>query len=448
MVCAFVVITFVKHGYTEAAQTELELLKEQMAQMKAEFQSMRLEINLLKSQRDELARQVSDFTRSDAGHGKGRRMEHDEPLPDNAYDINRDHHTVNPFGLRVYGGATGVFQASFGNNPQDTTNAQGSIDLFFEADVARDGLVMVYLEAVGNNGPDSALGTFSGLNGDAGSSDSSVSVLEAYYEQELFDGRLAFTVGKIDLTNYFDTNEVANDETTQFLAGAFVNSAVLDTPDNGPGIRATYSICDCLDIGIGVQSGDGDGNFIFDRVFAISELDYKTQINGLEGNWRAYISMHGNRHEVGNNEEHDECVGFGFSADQKLSETITWFGRVGFTDEHIAQNQTEWVWSSGIQFETPSANRPDDVFAIAVGQVKPNREVIPNRKRATFDEDETQAPQNDMMPHIETLAEIYYSYKVNERFFITPNLQIVFQPSGDTHEDSIVVCGLRGQVNF
>ena len=43
---------------------------------------------------------------------------------------------------------------------------------------------------------------------------------EAWLRTELFGQRLALVAGRLDLTNYFDHNAVANDETTQFLADA------------------------------------------------------------------------------------------------------------------------------------------------------------------------------------------------------------------------------------
>jgi hypothetical protein len=47
-----------------------------------------------------------------------------------------------------------------------------------------------------------------------------------------------FTPGKGDLTNYFDTNAVANDETSQFLSSGLVNSVAVTFPeDNGAGGR-------------------------------------------------------------------------------------------------------------------------------------------------------------------------------------------------------------------
>ena len=425
-------------GKIESMQNEMESIKKQ-------FQYMMNEINHLKKENAALKMAI-DKTNSiqmKMQQGLSTDIASDDALPEGFTQ-----HTVNPFGLRVSASATGVLQCSAGNNPQDTTNAEGSFDLIFEGDVCEGGMFLIDIEAVGNNGPDSVLGTYSGVNDDSGSTDRHVDVLEAWYEQSLLDDKFVFTVGLIDLTNYFDTNEVANDETTQFLASAFVNSNVLDSPDNGPGIRATYSFADWLDLHLGLQSGDEDGDFVFNRVFFISGLDFHTEFFNRAGNYRVYLSVNGNRHDAHNPDENDESVGFGLSFDQAITDKITAFARLGFRDDQVAESETEWAWSTGFQIAEPFVSRPDDKIGVAIGQTQPNREVIPNFKRTTFDYDSTGNEQNDYMASIETISEIYYSYQISEKFTVTPLMQLVFQPSGDTHEDAILIGGLRGQFDF
>ena len=50
---------------------------------------------------------------------------------------------------------------------------------------------------------------------------------EAWLRTELFSQKLALTAGRLDLTNYFDRNAAANDETTQFISDALVNNPML-----------------------------------------------------------------------------------------------------------------------------------------------------------------------------------------------------------------------------
>ncbi|MCD6460736.1 carbohydrate porin [bacterium] len=445
----FVVSIFVNCNsvFALSDSKKIDIMQKEMELIKKQFQSMMKEINDLKKENADLKTAVdkSHTMQMNIQERLNISVTSDEALPEGSTFIK---HTVNPFGLRVSASATGVLQCSAGNNPQDTTNAEGSFDLVFEGDVCEGGMFLIDIEAVENDGPDSVLGTYSGLNDDAGSTDRHVDVLEAWYEQTLFDDKFVFTVGLIDISNYFDTNEVANDETTQFLASAFVNSNVFDAPGNGMGIRGSYSFTEWLDLHLGLQSGDEDGDFVFDRVFFISGLDFHTNFFGKSGNYRMYLSVHGDRHDAHNSDENDESVGFGFSIDQTITDKITTFARLGFRDDQAAESETEWAWSTGIQIAEPFASRPNDMIGVAIGQTQPNREVVPNLKRTTFDYDSDGNEQNDYMASIETLTEMYYSFQVSEKFTVTPLMQLVFQPSGDAHEDAMLIGGIRGQFDF
>lgn len=67
-------------------------------------------------------------------------------------------------------------------------------------------------------------------------------VTKVWYEHYLLDGQLTLICGKIDAPSYLDTNEYANDETTQFISNIFKYSPAIDMPDdNGMGLRCGVS---------------------------------------------------------------------------------------------------------------------------------------------------------------------------------------------------------------
>jgi carbohydrate-selective porin OprB len=147
-------------------------------------------------------------------------------------------------------GLTGIVQGSMNNddnNPDkgDTTDANWSVDFEIGAPIGNHGRAFILIEAGQGDGLTDEAGiadSFFGVNDDAGGSEARLEVTEAWYEHTLWDGRVVFTLGKIDLSNYFDANALANDEATQFLATGLVNSIVLAFPDdNGPGVRLTIS---------------------------------------------------------------------------------------------------------------------------------------------------------------------------------------------------------------
>ena len=141
------------------------------------------------------------------------------------------------FKKRILVGAsgTGVFQQILNDGEGRHSSAEGSLDLLFIGKPLTYMTFFVDLEAIGGNGPDEFIGNISGLNDDAGSLQDEdgvdrISVREVWLQSELLKQHVRLVAGKIDLTNYFDSNSIANDETTQFITSAFVNNRTLEVP--------------------------------------------------------------------------------------------------------------------------------------------------------------------------------------------------------------------------
>ncbi len=80
--------------------------------------------------------------------------------------------------------------------------------------------LFIDLEAIAGPGPDKKLGSLSRVNADAetlGGQDEKLTVREGWLWLQFVNDRLDFFIGKLDLTNYFDRNAFANDETTPVL---------------------------------------------------------------------------------------------------------------------------------------------------------------------------------------------------------------------------------------
>ena len=95
--------------------------------------------------------------------------------------------------VSISGGATGIIQGTFGvpsREGGDDTFAGGSFDLIFEYNPMKDWKVVLDLEAIGGNGPEQNFTTLHGLNGDLGTTNDNVTILEAYLEGVLFNKRL------------------------------------------------------------------------------------------------------------------------------------------------------------------------------------------------------------------------------------------------------------------
>ncbi|ABQ24987.1 carbohydrate porin [Geotalea uraniireducens] len=324
--------------------------------------------------------------------------------------------------ITMSGGMTGVLQGSAGNKPKDFIDAVGRADLVFDFKVGENTIAVIDVEATGGSGIDSHIGNYSILNNVPLAPTDTVRFRTAWVEHTAMNDRLIFTIGKIGLTDYFDNNSIANNENSQFLSGAFVNSPVLGAPSYGPGMRVNARLSDQITFGIGYGSGDTTAANILDHGYGIVELDYKQKLGELEGNYRLYGSLDGSL-PGGLKLVQENAFGFGVSIDQQISEQITLFGRYGWHDD--AAYKTKSAWSAGFQYAGPIPQRKDDLVGFGFSQI------LVNGASAQ-----------------EKLMETYYRVKVSDQIAVSPHFQYMINPLADKVADNVVVMGLRTQVIF
>ena len=327
--------------------------------------------------------------------------------------------------ISLSGGLVGVLQGSIGNEPKDYADVVGRADLVFNFKIGDNTIAVIDVESTGGDGIDSRIANFSALNGVAGSTGDRVRFREAWLEHAAFDERVTVTAGKIDLSNYFDSNAVANDENGQFLAGAFVHSAVLPFPANGPGARLEAKLAGPLVFGLGYGSGDADGGDssdsadIFDHGFGVAELGYTLQIGELFGNYRIYGSLDGS------NPDTKKGVAYGVSLDQQITDKLTLFARYGEQNEDVYDLKR--AWSAGGQYVGLIPNRADDVLGFAYGQIQASDPTVTSQEK---------------------LAELYYKIKISDQIEVSPHVQYLVNPAGNRAADDVVVLALRSQISF
>ena len=144
-------------------------------------------------------------------------------------------------GLEISLGATSVVQGTDGNG-NDSTDATYSVDLEITSKIGENGTALLYLEGGEGSGVYPELGGFNGYNADATGDDADLQISEIWYEHSFKEDKVVATFGKMDVTRWFDANEVANDETSQFLADVFVNNIAVEFPDYAYGARVTISL--------------------------------------------------------------------------------------------------------------------------------------------------------------------------------------------------------------
>jgi high affinity Mn2+ porin len=331
---------------------------------------------------------------------------------------------------------------------EDVTDATLVSKISFDKQFGDYGEGYVQIKAGRGAGLDSSLKLFDNVNNNA-DDNSSMHMSEAWYEAyfKKFSGALTF--GKLDPSNYIDTNEYANVETAQFLGGVFNNSPVIEFPmNNGAGIHFGAAPYELFDINLIVMDGKGeDWNNVADAMFLAGQINFKPKFSGKPGNYRLLVWSGGTNHTKWTDATKDKenSYGYGLSFDQELTNIIGVFARYGWQNPKVylvdqddpgSEFSLERSWSLGSQFKGTAWGRPDDVVGIGVGQIIPSKDY----KKA-----------NNLQAKTESHLECYYNFKVNKYLSLSPDLQIIWRPYGKdaaNGDGTIVVGGLRGQMDF
>lgn len=248
-----------------------------------------------------------------------------------------------------------------------------------------------------------------------------VALSSLWWQMESMGGRLRFDLGKIDLGDFFDENEVAGDEASQFLAGSLVHNPTIPFPDSGLGAHfqiqgKRYTL----------RAGVGDADSVTTRspfrtardgrIMGLVQLNLRPtlRISGRQrdGNYR-FTLWGDNRKSAGGG-------GFAVSFDQELSETVEAFFRAGVASPQAVAAQAppfRWFVSAGIGVTPP--RRGDDQIGIGFGLG-----MSPLNRVAT-----------------QTVVEAYWRIQVSHTMQLSPLLQFVTQPS--TGSRPVIVPGLR-----
>jgi hypothetical protein len=300
------------------------------------------------------------------------------------------------------GAGTGVVDVVFAGKPMRNTTL--FVDFNTSAGPGVDGLA-----------PSSAVLNAAFMNGSP--YNANPILREAWISAHTPAKRLGFQAGIIDLTGTFDQNLAANDETSQFLTGSFVNSPILGNPANGPGaiLRLDSSR---FSLKLGGQSTVSTATGITDDIYSIGELSALYHILG-DGQVRVW----GRQQPRGDGQPGQAL---GASLDQRLSPRVTAFGRYAKTT--YAETAYDWAASAGIELGNLSRTHLKDRIGLAYGR-------------------------NDLQSgDREDFSELYYKTVLTNNFTVSLHGQGVFnRVQGALAADAlpnIFALGLRTQVSY
>jgi high affinity Mn2+ porin len=355
-------------------------------------------------------------------------------------------------GLTIGASATMIVQGTNNVNTSDFHKCRTDVSFSEDVTIEKafkdiDASVCIHLESGQGAGLEDNLTLYSNVNRDA-DNDNNFRLTEAWYEQRFYDGRAVVTFGKLDPGGYFDGNEAANDETTQFLGRIFRKNPVIAFPDNGAGVRLGFEANEWLSFCAGLFDGDSDWESFGDHLFKVGEVTFKTSFFDQPGHYRL-LGWHSNANFTKwlDTSQKKDSYGMGLSLDQKLHDHITMFTRYGWQDPRGydpdvtaadgSNFSLQHCWSTGVEIEGASWGRDKDVLGFAIGYAIPSGDY----KKASA------SRKAKSEGHIE----LYYNFYVNDHLRVSPDFQYIWNPFGrdiGSDDDCVTVFGLRTQVDF
>lgn len=301
--------------------------------------------------------------------------------------------------------------------PDNRAYSLASADLFFTAGIAQ--YTIFFADIVGLSGapPDAEIPSLTLLNGYTARlvRQNELNLREAWLRTELFKQRLAITAGRLDLTNYFDQNALANDESTQFLSDALVNNQMLGLAQNGTGMAAEYDPKNGLRLRFGFQQSNNEATNLSDSLFTLSEIGYTfTPLALPEGTYRLWF-------RTDNTAEQTIRTAVGISLDQKLTNVVGVFGRFGTQETGGGRDR---FYSVGVGFLNGLVLNPRDAWG--VGYARMNLE---------------SGEQED-------LIEGYYNFQLTERLRLSFHLTHVLDRPDQETRFGYLLPGVRFQAAF
>jgi hypothetical protein len=299
--------------------------------------------------------------------------------------------------------------------------------------------------------------------------DAAAILAQAWYQLDVpLDGaradasrRLEINFGKLDPFVFFDQNTIADDESSRFLNNAFVHNPLLDSGGAAgvdaygftPGARLAYhadgaagdwwrASVGAFGAGEGASFGDS-----FSRPFVIAQLEAGRQFNGLAGNYRAYAWTNGSVTPYASAVESatERQSGWGLSADQQVSETVTLFAR--YAQATAGRVRFDHAVTAGAEIAGAAWGRGNDRLGFAGGWLPASKGF--EADAPGLDADGTDGPDFGYAASGgERLAELYYAWHANDQLELTPDLQWIARPGADAAADDVMMIGLRATIEF
>ena len=270
--------------------------------------------------------------------------------------------------------------------------------------------------------------------------------------------RLELTAGKIDPFVFFDQNAVADDESVRFMNNAFVHNPLLDSGGDvgadaygfSPGIRLAYvdeqSKPESWGASFGAFGSGPGANFSgsLAQPFVIGQLETSRRFfGGLAGTYRLYAWRNGRGQDYDGAER--AHAGIGLSADQRIGDAVTLFGRYGH--QLAGKVRFDRALTLGGEIGGQYWDRSADGLGFAAGLLRASGAF--RRDSSAVDADGNGTPDSGFAAgRAERVGELYYRFRVNKQLEVTPDFQVIQRPGGDPGAQTVRLLAVRARVSL
>lgn len=311
----------------------------------------------------------------------------------------------------------------------------------------KGGTLFVDLQHIGGDNPSNNVGDWQWVS--ALASDRRDEVAELWYEQKLMDDQLRLKLGKIEPCYEFDASDVGNHFDNSSSTQSPTIPGFPTYPDSAFGIIGEYLPTDAVYVRVGLFDGAGhEGKTLGDDgprtvltqpadMILLAEVGTSWALGNLPGRAAVGMSYHTGTFDRFDGGTDDGVAGYWLVAEHMLSKEsddeddeqgVSLFVRAGLTD-----GDTQDVFyhlGAGVVAQGLFEGRDDDSTGFAANFVG-----FSNESAATFSGDELN-------------LELFYRVQVTKYFSATPDVQYIFNPSGDPSLDDALAVGLRLNLEF
>jgi len=285
--------------------------------------------------------------------------------------------------------------------------------------------------------------------------------------------RLVFTLGKFSIPDIFDANTYSHDPRNQFMNWAIMSAGAWDYPANTRGytygfvaelIKPTWSLKAAATVVPEVANGpymDLDiahahsGTLELDKMYTAGKRQGIVRLIGYYteahmGNYVLATTDTQYHLDITQTRKYGRTkAGFVINAEQQVTDNIGVFGRLSWSDgknEAWAFTEIDQSLNIGARLQGAMWKRPSDHLGVALlvnGLSKEHKDYLAAGGYGFIIGD------GHLNYGMEQIIELYYSARLWENFWLSPDYQFVMNPAYNKDRGPVVhVLGIRGHIEF